>query len=111
MIGMLDMGRSEMKVFKIAPLDPLFFRDPRPFTAGEQDWAGSFPFPWPGTVYGAIRSAILSRREYEKFLTEGYSDIGSPRQKGTFHLRALFLSQNGQYYFPSPVCILLPLCG
>ena len=40
------------------PLDVLFFRDNRPYDAGESFGAQSV-FPLPSTVYGAIRTSIL----------------------------------------------------
>ena len=78
------------KFLKIFPLDPMFFRTPRPFTAGEQDWAPSNPLPLPGTLYGALRSMILSRRNFEQFVNgSGYEDIGTPENKGTLRLLTL----------------------
>lgn len=44
----------------IEPLDPVFFRDGRPFTMGEDDWSGSLFPPPPGVIYGALRSLYFS---------------------------------------------------
>ncbi len=41
----------------IEPLDTLFFRDGRPFEAGTR--GASSALPWPQTVAGALRSALL----------------------------------------------------
>ena len=99
------------KVLKITPLDPLFFRSPMPFTAGEQDWAQSGPLPLPGTLYGAIRSAILTRRSFAQFLEgNGYPDIGTPYRKGSLRVRTFFISKeaNGslKFYYPVPATVL-----
>ena len=44
----------------IEPSDVLLFRDGRSFSAGDQLATGHFP-PHPTTVYGALRSALLSQ--------------------------------------------------
>lgn len=41
------------------PLDTLFFRDGRPFDAGESHWARSLFPPSPYTLQGAIRQAVV----------------------------------------------------
>lgn len=41
------------------PLEPLLFRDPRPFNAGEQNRAKA-RLPDSGTLFGAVRSSALS---------------------------------------------------
>ncbi|MEZ4963769.1 MAG: type III-B CRISPR module-associated protein Cmr3 [Saprospiraceae bacterium] len=47
---------------QLEPLDPLFFRDGRPFTMGEETYAeGVFP-PMPSTVRGALRSMWMSQK-------------------------------------------------
>ncbi|NHW23798.1 MAG: type III-B CRISPR module-associated protein Cmr3 [Archaeoglobales archaeon] len=44
----------------IEPLDTLFFRDSRPFGAGEQSFAET-TFPSPMTIYGAVGSYFLDK--------------------------------------------------
>ncbi len=47
---------------QLEALDPLFFRDGRPFTMGEESYAeGVFP-PLPSTVRGALRSLWISQQ-------------------------------------------------
>jgi len=94
------------KVVRIKPLDPLFFRMNRAFTAGEQDWASSRPFPLPSTVYGAIRTFILSKRDLNKFYEEGYFDIGSPKKKGTLKIKFIALKKDVEIFFPAPANLL-----
>ncbi len=54
------MERSDPKWLWIKPLDVLFFRDSRPFTAGESHRAKSAFPPTPYPFVGAIRSRILA---------------------------------------------------
>lgn len=50
------------QVLKITPNDPLFFRDGKPFTWGEETFAdGIFP-PYPSVIYGAIRTAYAAQQ-------------------------------------------------
>jgi len=48
-----------MKWFFIRPFDTLFFRDARPFVAGEDNLAQSLFPPAPSVTYGALRTASL----------------------------------------------------
>jgi CRISPR-associated protein Cmr3 len=50
------------QAFTIAPLDTLFFRDGRPFVAGEGTDAYSVFPPTPLTLQGLIRSKLLAKR-------------------------------------------------
>jgi CRISPR-associated protein Cmr3 len=45
---------------EIEALDPLFFRDGRPFTMGEESYAESIFPPLPSTIRGALRSMWIS---------------------------------------------------
>ncbi len=58
-----------MRIF-ISPLDVSLFRDPKPFSAGEDVIATSVFPPSPSTFYGAIRTEILSRQNFT-FQTRG----------------------------------------
>lgn len=50
------------QLLKITPNDPLFFRDGKPFTWGEETFAdGIFP-PYPSVMYGAIRTAYAAQQ-------------------------------------------------
>lgn len=48
-----------MKTLFIRPLDTQFYRDGRPFDAGSESEARSVFPPYPRTVYGACRTAII----------------------------------------------------
>jgi CRISPR-associated protein Cmr3 len=47
-------------LIKIRPLDTLFFRDGKPFTKGEDNWATTTFPPSPSVIYGALRSSYFS---------------------------------------------------
>ncbi len=53
-----------MRIF-IEPLDVMLFRDGKPFSAEEDVIASSIFPPFPSTFYGAIRTEILSRQNFE----------------------------------------------
>lgn len=90
-----------MKLF-IEPNDVLMFRDGRPF-AGENDHfaRGIFP-PSPSTIYGALRSHILSNcwSEFNKFKNDQDNipedvkkEIGTPAELGSLALCQFTLAQ------------------
>ncbi len=58
----------------IEALDPLFFRDGRPFTMGENDWGGSIFPPPPGVFYGALRALYFSHHPEELALANSEKD-------------------------------------
>ncbi|MGI6393635.1 MAG: type III-B CRISPR module-associated protein Cmr3 [bacterium] len=50
---------------EIKPFDTLFFRDGKPFTMGENNWAdGLFPPP-PSVIYGALRATYFAHHPNE----------------------------------------------
>ena len=50
-----------MPVIQLEALDTLFFRDGKPFTMGEDNFAeGAFP-PSPSVIYGALRTAYIAQ--------------------------------------------------
>ena len=44
---------------KIKPLDPLFFRNGKPFNMGENSWSDSNILPYPSTIWGAMFSVLF----------------------------------------------------
>lgn len=49
-------------ILEITPLDTLFFRDGKPFTAGDDNWADGAGFPpSPSVFYGAVRTLLASQ--------------------------------------------------
>jgi len=103
-----------MKIF-IEPNDVLMFRDGKPFAGGDDHFArGSFPPP-PSTIYGAIRSHILSlksgafqtfKKEPVKIPKELIDEIGSSNEFGTLNITYFGVAENVgtwvKQYFPMP---------
>lgn len=103
-----------MKLF-IEPNDILMFRDGRPFAGGDDHFArGSFPPP-PSTIYGALRSHILSLKsgEFETFIREPAKiskditdEVGTKDNLGTLAITQFSIAKNndGQIlqYFQIP---------
>ncbi len=103
-----------MRLF-IEPNDILMFRDGRPFAGGDDHFArGIFP-PSPATIYGALRSHILSHHwaEFNKFKNDQgqipedvKKEIGTPDGLGSLTLRQFTLAKrngNGvEQMFPMP---------
>ena len=93
----------------IEPIDTLFFRDGKPFSMGDQTAAfGIFP-PYPSTLYGAIRTGIISQNQgLSSFYAGGMADeIGTiaDSSSASFKLKGVFpYSSKGDYlYFPAPL--------
>ena len=93
----------------IEPIDTLFFRDGKPFSMGDQTAAfGIFP-PYPSTVYGAIRTGIISQNQgLSSFYAGGMTDeIGTmaDSSSASFKLKGVFpYKSDGDYlYFPAPL--------
>ena len=103
-----------MRIF-IEPNDVLMFRDGKPFAGGDDHFArGSFPPP-PSTIYGAIRSHILSlksgkfqtfKKEPNKISKEITDEIGFPDELGTLKITYFGIAENHvaqvKQYFPMP---------
>lgn len=91
----------------IKPMDTLFFRDSKPFTAGEGTTA-DFNFPSPLTFFGSIGNAVLDstdEADTKKFITAGHSKLGKydPELKNTLlKLKGPFLYKNGNIFLPPP---------
>jgi CRISPR-associated protein Cmr3 len=103
-----------MRIF-VEPNDVLMFRDGKPFSGGDDHFArGSFPPP-PSTIYGAIRSHILSlksgefqtfKKEPNKIPKEIADEIGFPDKLGTLKITYFGVAENHveqvKQYFPMP---------
>lgn len=85
---------------RIEPLDPLFFRDGRPFTMGEDDWSGSLFPPHPGVLYGALRAAYFSRHPDELPRANTSED---PTKRFRVELVCWLVGEGGLPYFPLPL--------
>ncbi len=103
-----------MRIF-IEPNDVLMFRDGKPFAGGDDHFArGSFPPP-SSTIYGTIRSHILSvksgefdtfKKEPAKISEEITDEIGTSDRLGKLVITQFRIAKNNgtqiQQYFPMP---------
>lgn len=87
---------------KIEALDPLFFRDGRPFSMGEETYAqGIFP-PLPSTVRGALRSHWMSQQLGTKEVKELAKD------SDLIEISFFGLGIAGKPVFPAPLDLFFP---
>ena len=90
-----------MKYLKLTPLDTLFFRDGRPFNAGEtgQMEVGSVFPPSANTVVGCLRAAFArelgwdGRGSWHDTITE---KLGEWRRSKSAHLSRSLLTQRNR---------------
>lgn len=108
----------------IEAVDVWFFRDARPFTAGEEHRGVSRPLPSPWTLAGALKGYALHRAlggRWEAYL-EGraepplYKALGGVRDYGEMRLRGPLLARRGpagsvEALFPIPADTLWPPAG
>jgi len=96
-----------MSWYFIEPSDVLFFRDAKPFGAGDDHLATSIFPPNPRTIAGAFRSMILgsSDVDWKLYKTGGkgtksiYDQIGTPSgiAQSKYDLKGPFLSYRSKY--------------
>ena len=100
----------------IEPLDVLFFRDSRPFGAGDNHTGQGGQMPAAQPFAGAVRSAVLAEilasrgQSFQAFgsdekLTAAAKEIGTPDSYGDFSLRGPFAAQQDN----GAVSLQLPL--
>jgi len=105
-----------MKWFFIRPFDTLFFRDARPFIAGEDNLAQSIFPPAPSVTYGAIRTVSLIHAGVDllKFAKGVASNLpaaaGTKAEFGTLYLigpiPAWRSAEAVNLLFPSPLNLI-----
>ncbi len=89
---------------RIKAVDTLFFRDGRPFTAGEESWAETIFPPFPTVLYGALRSAYFAENPQElKLLCAGEKDPTASLVISGFNL----LIETFRYYSLPKDCLAL----
>jgi len=94
----------------VKPFDTLFFRNGRPFYAGEDTWVESIFPPYPSTFYGALRSfLIFSGGGLDEFKKgdHKYKDIIGYRNNGrveygSLKLNGVYVSQSDVLYVQAP---------
>lgn len=84
-------------LIKINPLDTLFFRDGKPFSMGDDNWADSLFPPSPSVTYGAIRTLFLGNTNFA--LTDKKT-----LEDATQHLaiKGIYLQIGRQFFLPAP---------
>ena len=92
-------------MLEIKPFDPLFFRDGKPFTMGDEALAGSVFPPAPSTVYGALRSAYIAHNGGLELFAAGEmrEAVGTPDEPGSFALKGVFLRMGEETLLPAPL--------
>jgi CRISPR-associated protein Cmr3 len=99
---------------EITPLDTLFFREPRPFTAGQQIEAQSVFPPSPMTLQGMLRSWLLARHAPRALVDPAVAPadllavigaLGGP--PGTLRLRGPWLIHQGTWLLPAPLDLIV----
>lgn len=81
----------------IEPLDPVFFRDGKPFEKGEDSWASSLALPLPSTILGAFRSLYLSHRPIPR---ENLNTQNDPSTN--LRIQGIFLRSHNSTFVPLP---------
>lgn len=88
------------KTIHIEAIDPLFFRDGKPFSMGEDVWAdGIFP-PLPSVIYGAMRTAYMFQK--------GITLPEMLEQTKDFRITNVYLLLNDEPAFPFPADLIKP---
>lgn len=86
----------------IQATDTLFFRDGRPFSMGDDSFAqGIFPPP-PSVVYGALRSAYIS-----KGIEDGLSQQALIAESEKLQLNFIAFQVGSSQYFPMPLDLIV----
>ena len=105
----------QWQALQLTPLDTLFFREPRPFTAGEQTDARSLFPPTPLTLQGMVRSLILAHHAPDALARRGalppaveavIGTIGGA--VGTLRVHGPWLLARGQWLLPAPMDLIMP---
>lgn len=85
-------------MIRIEPFDPVFFRDGKPFTMGEDSWGnGMFP-PMPSVVYGALRASWFANN-ISHYAKAGKADDPTLGLK----IKGLFVEYQGSMLVPLPM--------
>jgi CRISPR-associated protein Cmr3 len=93
----------------IEPIDVLFLRDGKPFSAGMDHLARSVFPPFPPTLAGFVRSKLLLDAKLDWNLArEQFGDLGNPDGYGEFRVTGLFLRKHGIDYVPVPRDVVKP---
>ena len=92
-------------MLKIYAFDPLFFRDGKPFTMGNEHGAnGIFP-PYPSVFYGALRTLYFSSRIELFQMLKKERKFNNPQDdpSRSLKIKGVFISVNDEPFFPLPL--------
>lgn len=85
-------------IIEISAFDTLFFRNGKPFNAGDESWAeGIFP-PSPSVLYGALRTCFFASNM--KYFKIANTDQDPTRN---FEITDIFYKINNTTYYTSPL--------
>lgn len=87
-------------LIKVEPLDTLFFRDGKPFTMGDDNWANGMLLPQPSVIYGALRSAYFSNHIAD--LNKAANTKDDPTRNLRIRCIYLFDKTKNIFYLPLP---------
>jgi len=90
-----------MITIEISPLDTLFFKNAKPFSAGDESWADGMFLPNPSTIYGALRAIYFRNNPHEIDKANSEND---PTKDLVIH--KIYLKQNKNVYFPLPLDVV-----
>ena len=110
---------SNTFILTFEPLDVWIFKDHKPFDAGNHSFGGGGHLPTPATMYGCIRTALMT--EYGADFTRrpgfGLNDaakswLGDGTRPGTLSISGPVLVRNrsagGELFFPAPLDLPRP---
>ncbi|SET12912.1 type III-B CRISPR module-associated protein Cmr3 [Anaerobranca gottschalkii] len=94
-------AKPDTVTFEVEALDTLFFRDARPFTKSEENWAQTIFPPSPSVFYGALRTLFFAEN-VNQFNLAGNDNDPTKELKIT----GIYLAQGNTSFFPAPLdCI------
>lgn len=91
------IDKSQITTFEMDALDTLFFRDAKPFTKGEENWAQTVFPPASSVFYGALRTLFFAQDTQKLNLVGEEND---PTK--TLRVTGTYLGLNNIPYFPVP---------
>ncbi len=108
---------STWQSFKLTPQDPLFFRDGKPSTIGDDHYLRSLFPPFPSTLYGAVRTRRLIDTEVDldRLSQDTWStlpghlraEVGEWGCFGSLQMRGPWLIEGNDICLPAPFDLAL----
>lgn len=93
-------------IINIYPLDTLFFRDGLNFDAGDFTRASCIFPPYPPTIYGAVRSLLISQLGINTYeIDKAPYGLGGDIENCELKINCYTLSNDASLLFPSPITL------